>query len=267
MIEKPGRSPAFCLVAGVSVIVLFSDFGVRGPYVGQIQAVLHERAPGVPVVELFSDAPAFNPRAAAYLLAAYAVAFPPHTIFLAVVDPGVGTTERKPIAVNVDGRWFVGPDNGLLSVVAARGSDRQFWEILWRPSDLSNSFHGRDLFAPVAAALTRGERWWGKPYSPARDWTSAEWPDELDEVIYVDDFGNAITGRRGSTADSHMRLTVGDRSLGFARTFATAPVGSPFWYINANGLVEIAVNRGSAALVLGIGVGTKFRLGAHSGVQ
>lgn len=242
------------------MIVLFSDFGVRGPYVGQIRAVLHERAPGVPVVDLFSDAPAFNSRAAAYLLAGYASAFAPRTIFLAVVDPGVGTSERKPIAVNVDGRWFVGPDNGLLNVVVARGVERQFWEIRWRPTDLSESFHGRDLFAPVAAALTRGERWWGTPYSPEHAWAHSDWPEELDEVIYVDDFGNAITGRRGNMVDIRTRLAIGGASLAFARTFAKVSVGTPFWYINANGLVEIAVNQGSAARVLDIGVGSEFRL-------
>lgn len=242
------------------MIVLFSDFGVRGPYVGQIRAVLHERAPDVPVIELFSDAPAFNPRAAAYLLAAYASAFMPSTIFLAIVDPGVGATERKPVAVNVDGRWFVGPDNGLLNVVAARGVEQQFWEIRWRPAVLSHSFHGRDLFAPVAAALTRGERWWGTPYIPENDWPRGEWPEELDEVIYVDDFGNAITGRRGNTLDTRMRVAIGGERLAFAATFAKVPVGAPFWYVNANGLVEIAVNQGSAARSMDIGVGSEFRL-------
>ena len=140
------------------MLVLVTDFGVAGPYLGQMKAVLYRDAPGVPVVDLFSDAPTCNPRATAYLLSAYAMEFPAGSVFLGVVDPGVGTEARRPVAVEADGRWFVGPDNGLFSLVARHAHTAHWWEITWRPQHLSMSFHGRDLFAPVAAMLARGER-------------------------------------------------------------------------------------------------------------
>ncbi len=138
------------------MIVLFTDFGSAGPYVGQMRAVLVRAAPDVPVIELFSDAPAFNAKASAYLLAAYCAEFEPGTVFLAVVDPGVGGP-REAIALEADGRWYVAPDNGLLALVARRADAAQWWRITWRPANLSASFHGRDLFALVAARLARGE--------------------------------------------------------------------------------------------------------------
>src|SRR6478609_2029347 len=103
------------------MIVLFTDFGLHGPYTGQMKAVLHQMAPGVPAIDLFADAPVGNPRASAYLLAAYAEWFAAGTVFLAVVDPGVGGP-RPPISLEADGRWYVGPGNGLFEL-AERGAE------------------------------------------------------------------------------------------------------------------------------------------------
>ncbi len=139
------------------MIVLFTDFGLEGPYVGQIKAVLHREAPGVPVVDLFHDAPAHAPELAAYLLAAYVGEFPEDAVFLCVVDPGVGSG-RRPVMVRADDRWYVGPDNGLLAIIARRARSPGWWDITIRPQRLSATFHGRDLFAPAAARLARGER-------------------------------------------------------------------------------------------------------------
>src|SRR5690349_356219 len=105
------------------MIALFTDFGLDGPYTGQMKAVLHRMAPGRPVIDLFADAPAGNPKAAAYLLAAYAAWFPEQTIFLCVVDPGVGG-ERPAIFVEAEGRWYVGPGNGLFELVQRRAARR-----------------------------------------------------------------------------------------------------------------------------------------------
>src|SRR5205085_2477038 len=135
-----------------SMIVLFTDYGVGDPYVGQLHAVLAREAPGIPVVDLFHGVPSFDVRAGAYLLPAYVREFPEDSVFLCVVDPGVGG-ERKPAMVRADGRWYVGPDNGLLSILAARAGSVESYAIAWRPPGLSASFHGRDLFAPVAARL------------------------------------------------------------------------------------------------------------------
>jgi S-adenosylmethionine hydrolase len=237
------------------MLVLFTDFGLAGPYVGQMKAVLYREAPGVPVVDLFADAPSFNPRAAAYLLAAYVAEFPEGTVFLCVVDPGVGTEARRPVVVKADGRWFVGPDNGLFNVVAKRAHGRQRWEITWRPETLSASFHGRDLFAPVAARLARGE----PPEGVDLPWQAEEfrdWPEDLYQVTYVDHFGNAITGVRAQSLGPKALLRVSGRTLTWARTFGEVASGGAFWYENSNGLVEIAVSSGSAVAVLGLEVGS-----------
>src|SRR5215471_11036911 len=126
------------------MIVLFTDFGLHGPYTGQMKAVLHQMAAGIPAVDLFADAPAGNPKASAYLLAAYAAWFPAGTVFLCVVDPGVGGA-RRGLIVEADERRYVGPDNGLFELVLRRAAQPQCWEITWRPAALSASFHGRDL--------------------------------------------------------------------------------------------------------------------------
>ena len=138
------------------MIVLFTDFGVRDPYVGQVKARLAEHAPGQPIIDLLHEVPDFNPHAGAHLLAAFAAGFPPGSVFLAVVDPGVGTP-RDAVVAMAGGRWFVGPDNGLLSVVSARHPDTRLWRITWQPKGLSATFHGRDLFAQIAAEIARGE--------------------------------------------------------------------------------------------------------------
>ena len=103
------------------MIVLFTDFGLHGPYTGQMKAVLHQMAPGIPVIDLFADAPVGNPKASAYLLAAYAAWFPAGTVFLCVIDPGVGGT-RPAIILEADGRWYVGPGNGLFELVQRRAT-------------------------------------------------------------------------------------------------------------------------------------------------
>ncbi len=128
------------------MIVLFTDFGEVGPYTGQIKAVLAREAPGVDVVDLLHDAPAFQARPSSYLLATLIDVFPTETVFICVIDPGVGG-DRAAIVVEADGRWFVGPDNGLFEIVMRRANDVMAWNITWRPDSLSASFHGRDLFA------------------------------------------------------------------------------------------------------------------------
>ena len=139
------------------MIVLFTDFGLQGPYTGQMKAVLHKLAPGIQVIDLFADAPVGNPKASAYLLAAYAAWFAAGTVFLSVVDPGVGGS-RPPIILEADGRWYVGPGNGLFELVARRAPSSRSWHIDWKPERLSAGFHGRDLFAPVAAMLAGASR-------------------------------------------------------------------------------------------------------------
>ncbi len=237
----------------VLMIVLFTDFGGGGPYLGQMHAVLTRHAPEVPVIELFTDAPAFDAKASAYLLAAYASEFAKGDVFVCVVDPGVGGP-RAPLAVEADGRWYVGPDNGLLALVARRAVSAQAWEITWRPERLSASFHGRDLFAPVAAEIAQGRLQPSKPRAvPVEDW-----PDDLAQIVYIDGYGNAVTGLRAQVLASDNILRVGDRRILRARTFSDVAPGAAFWYENANGLAEIAVNCGHADQTLGLTVGSEI---------
>ncbi len=236
------------------MILLFTDFGRGGPYLGQTRLSVERHAPGIPVVELMSDLTPFNPRAAAYLLAALASEIPPGSVLLGVIDPGVGTASRRPVVMRAADRWYVGPGNGLFSIVAQRQAPTQVWEISWRPSRLSDSFHGRDLFAPVAAMLARGDEVPGKPVDAAGIGPQ-DWPDDLAEIIYLDDFGNAMTGIRASTLKVGRRLQVGGQDIAAARTFGEVAPGEGFWYVNSCGLAEISVNQGSAREQFGLTVG------------
>ena len=235
------------------MILLFSDFGLEGPYTGQVKAVLCQTAPGVPVIDLFADAPAAQPKPAAYLLAAYGVWFPPGTVLLAVVDPGVGGS-RAAVIVEAGGRWYVGPDNGLFELAARRSGSIRCWEIVEHRPGISASFHGRDLFAPAAGRLARGEMP-GDFAQPGRLSRRPDWPDDLAEIVYVDRYGNAMTGLRAALLADGARVSVRGRVLRRARTFSDVPEGDAFWYENSNGLAEIAVNSGRADGVLGIGIG------------
>src|SRR5262249_53999595 len=241
------------------MIVLFTDFGLHGPYTGQMKAVLHRIAPGIPIIDLFADAPAGNPKAAAYLLAAYAEWFAVGTTFLCVVDPGVGGT-RSPVIVEADGRWYVGPGNGLFELIQRRAEKTRSWDIDFKPRRLSASFHGRDLFAPVAAMLARGEPPPGRPRKDDED-RRIDWPDDLPEIVYVDHFGNAMTGLRAPMLAPNTKLAAAGPGVARARalagrTFGDRPLGAAFWYENSNGLAEIAVNQGRADRDLGLAIGS-----------
>jgi len=234
------------------MVFLFTDFGAADIYVGQVKAVLQERAPKVPVIDLLHDAPAFNVKAGAHLLAALAARLPRESVTLAVVDPGVGGS-REPVAVLADGRWYVGPDNGLISVAAARAKHIEVFSIGWRPRDLSASFHGRDLFAPVAAMLAQGKRKSAKLKKAALAVSFGA--DDLGEVIYVDHFGSLVTGLRAAAVPQGRKLVINRRSIPHARVFAEVRQGDVFWYGNSLGLIEIAANAASAAAMLGVRVG------------
>jgi S-adenosylmethionine hydrolase len=239
-------------------ICLFTDFGASDPYVGEVEAVLDARAPGVRVIRLLNDAPAFAVRAAAHLLAALATRIPAGQIVLGVVDPGVGTG-RGAVALCAGGNWYVGPDNGLFSVIAARAERCEAWRLPAASADAAPSFHGRDVFAPVAAAIATGRF----PEAGAARTARLDvrfGADDLPEVIYVDHYGNAWTGVRAAVVAPARRFEVAGRELPRARVFGEAPPGAPFWYENSSGLVEIAVSGGNAAWALGLEVGAPVGL-------
>jgi S-adenosylmethionine hydrolase len=236
------------------VIATFTDFGAHGPYLGQMEMAIRRIAPSIPVVHLLTDAPVFDPMASAYLLAALAVETPPETVLLCVVDPGVGG-ERIPVVIKADGRWLVGPDNGLFEPLIRRAAAVEAWEIVWRPQRLSATFHGRDLFAPIAARLAEGQGPEQAGLLPLPVPRRAGWPADLGRVIYMDHYGNAWTGLRAAMVDSE-EIGVGGLRLRRARTFGEVARGAVFWYENSSGMVEVAVNGGRADRVAGVELGT-----------
>lgn len=234
------------------MILLFTDFGWQGPYVGQMKAVIGVRTTTVPVVDLMHDAPAFRPVEAGLLLAALAPRLPRRSVTVAVVDPGVGG-ERRALMARSRGRWFVGPDNGLLAPVL-EADDRHVWSLAV-PDGAAPTFHGRDVFAPAAAELAIGHMPTGA--AGVTDWLRPE--ADRQRVIYIDAFGNVMTGLREHDLNGRAPAPAGTALPG-ARTFCDQPPGAPFWYPNASGLVEIAVNQGSAAEDFRLAVGDPIPL-------
>ena len=246
------------------MIFLFTDFGAADIYVGQVKAVLAAQAPKVPVIDLLHEAPPFNVKAGAHILAALSTQIPQDSVTLAVVDPGVGGP-REAVAVLADGRWFVGPDNGLLSVTAARAVAVEVHAIGWKPERLSASFHGRDLFAPVAAHLAAGAPFAsaGDPFDPSElvqlhmPLARTEGDQIVAHALAFDRFGNVALDVE------HAELTAAGLRLGsqvlanghparYATTFADVPAGGLLLYQDAYRTLALAVNRGSAAQVLGL---------------
>jgi len=247
------------------MIVLFTDFGLGGPYLGQVKAVLHVDAPNVAVIDLFSDAPAHDPKASSYLLGAYCEGFPDASVFLAVVDPGVGG-ERRALVIRAGKYWYVGPDNGLAEILIRRQETEtemensiDVWEIIWKPDRCAASFHGRDIFAPIAARIACGE----DPDAGTGCFRRLEpslirrsdWPDDLPEIVYIDHFGNAMTGVRSGSLEAGQSLAIDGISLKQVETFTDVPPGDMFCYGNANGLMEIAVNQERADEKMGLEIG------------
>ncbi|MGA7181505.1 MAG: SAM-dependent chlorinase/fluorinase [Thiobacillaceae bacterium] len=240
------------------MIVLFTDFGMHDPYVGQVKAKLAVLAPSQKVVDLLHQVPDYNAHAGAHLIAAFAPTYPPGAVFMCVVDPGVGT-ERDGVVVTAGGHWFVGPDNGLLSIVAARNTDTRIWRIEWQPEDASATFHGRDIFAVIAALIANGEFPGDKLGEMAKLHVEFDAAD-LPRVIYIDHYGNAWSGIRGAGLPKATRVVARDAEFRHAETFGIVGKGEGFWFANSVGLLEMAINRGNAAEKLGLKVGDRVQL-------
>ncbi|MBA1148885.1 SAM-dependent chlorinase/fluorinase [Ectothiorhodospiraceae bacterium WFHF3C12] len=238
------------------MFVLFTDFGTRGPYVGQMQAVLMAGS-DLPVVDLMHDAPAFDPRASAYLLRAFVESIPVNSIIVAVVDPGVGS-RRRAIAARADGRWLVGPDNGLLAPMLQEAPDIDAWE-LDVAGDAAATFHGRDVFAPAAVRIASGLEPSRTPLN-ASTLVGMDWPADESRVIYVDAYGNVMTGLRGSRVPGEAMLCAKGHRVRRANTFSDVGIGEAFWYVNSSGLVEVAINQGNARERLGMEPGAPVAL-------
>ncbi|HPQ24900.1 MAG TPA: SAM-dependent chlorinase/fluorinase [Gammaproteobacteria bacterium] len=234
-------------------IFLFTDFGGSGPYVGQMTAAIYQAEPDSRVINLMHDAPAMRPDLAAYLLPACSRPLDPGSVVVAVVDPGVGG-DRAALVVEAAEKTFVGPDNGLLSRLPDIG---RVSRVDWRPASLSASFHGRDLFAPVAARLAAGHAV-ATSVMPADVMVGSDWSVGLARVVYVDAYGNLMVGLDAQAIDEQRSFNVLGRHVVHAGTFCRVPAGQLFWYGNSLGLLEIAANGASAADILSLALGDRI---------
>jgi S-adenosyl-L-methionine hydrolase (adenosine-forming) len=235
------------------VITLLTDFGTADGYVGEMKGVLLACAPGAQLVDLTHDVPPQDVESGRLVVARCWRRFPPGTVHVAVVDPGVGS-ERRALAVESDGRLLVGPDNGLLSPALLLAGARAI--ALSIPSGASATFHGRDVFAPAAAALATGTPLEALG-SPVEDPVVRRTPEAhrrddgaiVGEIITIDRFGNAVTNLVGRLGGA---LEVGGRTLPVCRTYADVDVGLPAALVGSTGLIEVAVREGNAAQQFGL---------------
>ncbi len=239
------------------MIALFTDFGLDGLYVGQMHALINAALPETKVVDLCHTLPAQNICAASYLLPAYSRYLPPGSIIISVVDPGVGS-ERPHAVCKADEHWYIGPDNGLFDVLQQHAHDFSKYHFRW-PGQVSNSFHARDVYAPAACLLSESNDLKVLEITSVLD-SKPEFPAELNQIIFFDYYGNAITGLRGSSVSTDSSIVINDHLLNNARVFSEVAAGQSFWYENANGLVEIAVNQGSAKETLALQLGDSLNI-------
>jgi S-adenosylmethionine hydrolase len=246
------------------IVTLLTDFGTTDSYVAEMKGILLAGCPGSTLVDVTHAVPPGDVRSGAYLLGRTWPRFPGGTLHLAVVDPGVGT-ERAALAFAAHGHWFVGPDNGLFTQVL---HDAEVEAVtLPVPAGAAPTFHGRDVFAPAAAALARGEplQALGEPLAtmPVRlSYTEPRYEGKsvVGEILYVDRFGTLVTNLTTELVPPYAVLEVEGLEIGpLRRTFGDVPTGGLLAYVGSGGAVEIAVRDGSAARRLGLGVGGRIR--------
>ena len=258
---------------------MLTDYGTKDHYAGSLRGAVLAACPDAQVVDITHEIAAHGVREAAFVLRATAPVFPAGTAFVAVVDPGVGT-DRRGIAIRAGGYYFVGPDNGIFSLVLADHPEAEVRELtnagLFR-SRVSSTFHGRDIFGPVAAALVRGTAFTDVG-PPLDDPFHFEFPkprligeDAIEgAVIYVDAFGNLVSTIGGSEWKTFLDQADGDLTemvaeinrviIPVVTTFGDVPEDEACAYVGSVGRVEVAVNLGSAAERFEAAIGSPVRL-------
>jgi S-adenosylmethionine hydrolase len=257
------------------IITLTTDFGHSDPFVGVMKGVILGIAPQVRIVDLCHEIPPQDLFAGVFLLESAFHFFPPNTIHVVVTDPGVGG-ERAPIVVETPEYLFVGPDNGLIPTAIQDYTPIRRSVRLSRPQyfrqPVSATFHGRDIFAPVAAHLANGVplEALGEPFENLKTLAQPR-PTFMDSeailhVVHVDRFGNLVTDLRAQdlgkwAGNSLVRFLAGNTWInGICRTYADVEAGMPVAYIGSSGRLEIALREGNAAKTLGVGVGGTIRM-------
>lgn len=255
------------------MITLMTDFGYKDPYVGIMKGVIYGLNPDVQIVDITHGISAHNIMEAAIKINESYRYFPGHTIHMVVVDPGVGS-ERRPIMVQVEGHTFVGPDNGVFAKVIASATEQAIVRHITAEHhflpERGNTFHGRDVFAPVAAWLSKGVK--GEDMGEEiEDAVTLDFPlpspgkgGSLNgRVVYIDAFGNAITNLTpehikavlDKDPDKKLRVLTRAGQMDFKNFFAESTDGKPHAIINSNGHLEIFIYRGNASEVLKLNPG------------
>ena len=241
------------------MITLLTDFGTADYFVGAVKGAILSVNPKAVIADITHEIPPQDIEAGAFTLLACYNTFPAGTIHVAVVDPGVGS-ERRPIVVSANEQFFVGPDNGIFSYICDREASHRTFHITaekyFRPSP-STTFHGRDIFAPIAAALSKGL----KPEKLGREIDDEVRLDPLDlvtQIIHIDRFGNCITNITRDQLKPGARLLINGKTIRDVRNFYREDSSSkPFAIWGSAGFLEISVNGGSAAKTLHIKRGDK----------
>ncbi|MDZ4859456.1 MAG: SAM-dependent chlorinase/fluorinase [Candidatus Hydrogenedentes bacterium] len=258
------------------LVILMTDYGTDSIYVGIIKGAMYTKFPGVRVDDLSNSVPPFDITAGAYLLVEAAGEYPLGTVFVTIVDPGVGTP-RKPVVVETkNGYCFVGPDNGMLTLIAERFGIKQARELtnkeLWRAETTSTVFHGRDIFGPVGASLANGVA--VESAGPALEKitmldikrSTVEHGVAKGTVIRTDPYGNVITNiavadleALGVQLGDTLEVTVGKSawSAPFKRTYAEVSEGQRLVVVQSSGFVECAINKGSLTGAIQEGFGAE----------
>jgi S-adenosylmethionine hydrolase len=258
------------------LVVLLTDFGLQDDAVGLMRGVIHSVAPTARIADLTHQVPVFDVEQGARLLVDGPGVYPPGTVFCVVVDPGVGTARRAIVATLENGRVVVAPDNGVISGVAQRYGVREVREVTNRAlmrEEVSSTFHGRDVFAPVAAHLARGV-----PIAEVgplvTDWVKLEprLPSEKDGALYgiveaLDmPFGNVLSNipaawlsKLGVERGGQVSVKLGEGDplkVPWVSTFGDVPTGESLLYVNSRGKVSLALNMASFAEAHGVSRGT-----------
>jgi S-adenosylmethionine hydrolase len=244
-------------------IALLTDFGTRDYYVAAMKGAILSIDPQALIIDVTHDIQSQDVRSAAFVLEACYRDFPRGTIFVAVADPGVGSS-RKAIATESGGRFFLAPDNGLLSFVLNEGvCVYEISEPKYLAPKISNTFHGRDVFAPASAHLSLGVEIedfgpeFDRPvvFPPSRPISLSD--IEFDgEIVHIDRFGNLITNFRQSDVGTEFEITVGEQLVTrFCSNYAESLGGELFAVVGSTGAVEISISGGSAAVLLNCRVG------------
>ncbi len=252
----------------MSRITLLSDFGTRDGYVGAMKGVIASVFPGVTIDDVTHDIPAGDIDSGGFALGRYWRLYPPGTVHLAVVDPGVGT-DRRALAVEADRRFLVAPDNGILSRVLDAASSFRAFEIAhpdYIRRGAGHTFHGRDVFAPAAAFLARGVHL-SRLGPPVLDPVRIGEPEVEEEegalvgrVVALDRFGNLVTNLPGTSLQEASGVEVEGRTIRVARTYGEVEPAELAALVNSDDRLEVAARDRSAAELLRAGVGTPVRV-------